>query len=189
MPAAPFLPIKDPEPTEAELKKYWPGIRFTPGVSSKVQERICRFLAKAKWELVVIEKEPDAFLVPFVEDIQRYNEYLKSPEWNRIKGKVLRLHNYQCACCGNRANQVHHRDYRPRVLRGEDMNALVPICKRCHDHVEKARKGKDGRGNWQAGERVLADLLHRQRDEELIAASPILSRSRRAKVHRRKSRA
>lgn len=150
-----FLPIKDPEPTKAEFQKHWPDIRFFPGVSPKVQRSICRSLAKMAWKSAVTEKEPDAFLVPFVKDTERYNEYLNSPEWDRIKGKVLRLHNYQCACCSNRANQVHHRDYRPRVLRGEDMNALIPICKRCHDDVEEARKGT----GWQAGERVLADLL------------------------------
>jgi 5-methylcytosine-specific restriction endonuclease McrA len=84
-----------------------------------------------------------------------YNAYRKSAKWKLIRGKVLRIHNHECACCGAEATEVHHRDYRPRVLEGKDLNALVPLCRSCHDCIEDARKGK----SWNAGEQVLARMV------------------------------
>ena len=131
-----FLPIIDPEPAEAELQEYLQDIKFSRHASS--EKRLS--LAKLVWKSAMSEKDPDAFLVPFVKDNESYNEYLASPEWASIRLEVLRLHDHECACCGEKATQVHHRDYRPRVLRGEDMNALVLVCKRCHELVDKVKR-------------------------------------------------
>jgi hypothetical protein len=113
------------------------------------------------------EEDPDAFLVAYVGWVMTnaaYTAYLASAKWKRIRGTVLRIHNHECACCGAEATEVHHRDYRPRVLEGKDLNALVPVCRSCHKRIEEVRKVESWedvrKGNsWNAGEQVLARMI------------------------------
>ncbi|WP_262267301.1 MULTISPECIES: HNH endonuclease [Microvirga] len=145
---SPILP--DPIPTEDQLKLF--------SVASTGDPRLDRFKAETKWRDVLIERDENAFLVPFVSWIRPaidYNAYLKTPLWKGIKRKVLAKAGRKCACCLQRATEVHHRDYRPRVLAGEDLSPLVPICRSCHDLIENERnKG------WHSGESKLAELVN-----------------------------
>lgn len=146
----------DPEPTPAQLKPF-----LAEWVSAPKALRAAG--ARLSWYGDRQRRDPDLFLVPFVSWLTPiwpgfdYNDYRKSPTWRAIRGEVLQTTNSRCVGCGGRATQVHHRDYRPRVLRGDDLRPLVPVCRACHDTVEDARQ-KDG---WHAGERVLRELAER----------------------------
>ncbi|HEX4302720.1 MAG TPA: HNH endonuclease signature motif containing protein [Rhizomicrobium sp.] len=102
--------------------------------------------------------EPNAFLVPFVPDEKAYNRYRKSAEWQKIRARVISTARGRCRCCGKAANEVHHRDYRPRVLAGADDSALVAVCTDCHRKIHFAEDGQR-RPFWQENERVLAALV------------------------------
>ncbi len=150
--SAPFIldPISpDPISTD-DLLKLFP-------VTNSGDPRLDRFNAEMKWRDALIERDENAFLVPFVTWIRPaidYNAYLKTPLWKGIKGKVLAKAGRKCACCSRRATEVHHRDYRPRVLTGEDLSPLVPVCRPCHNLIETERnKG------WHIGEAKLAQLV------------------------------
>jgi hypothetical protein len=156
MTALPDLP-PDPEPRPADLEPFLADWSSAP---SDLQVRG----ATLSWRLDRQKRDPNGFLVPFVASLEQlvpgfdYNEYRKGALWRAIRKRVLTAAGHTCAGCGARAKQVHHRDYRPRVMSGEDLRPLVAICKTCHDEVERARKEI----GWHAGEAVLADLVERQ---------------------------
>ncbi|QRM34782.1 HNH endonuclease [Microvirga sp. VF16] len=140
----------DPALTDDQLKPYLTS-------SSGVPE-LDRFNAERKWRDALTARDENAFLVPFVNWIRpaiNYLAYLKTPLWEDIKEKVLTRAGGKCACCRQRATEVHHRDYRPRVLAGEDLSPLVPVCRSCHDLIEEERDK-----SWQRGEARLADLVN-----------------------------
>ena len=145
--------ITDPKPTEAEIREQLLRLSGWP-------EGIRRSMGELSWKSREKTRDPNAFLVPFVEDVQGYEEYRRSPTWRRIRKAVLKKAKSVCACCGGKATQVHHRDYRPRVLSGEDLAPLVPLCKSCHKRVhynENERK----RTSWNEAEAVLAEMVAR----------------------------
>jgi 5-methylcytosine-specific restriction endonuclease McrA len=61
------------------------------------------------------------------------NVYLKSDEWKRKRYVVLKRDNWQCAYCGARATQVHHKRYARRNIGKEPIKWLISICKTCHE--------------------------------------------------------
>jgi hypothetical protein len=155
----------DPEPTEAELEP------FLEAVGPCRDETVRHGLAILRWRIQKSQEDPDLFAVPFAGEIRDfagfadYESYLQSPLWRRIRKEVLLASKGKCVGCDNRASEVHHRDYRPRVLAGKDLAALVPVCKSCHDKIEGARKGE----HWGAGERVLYDLVAEKERARLIS--------------------
>jgi len=66
----------------------------------------------------------------------------------------------KCACCPNKATQVHHRCYRPRVLSGEDTSLLIALCATCHKTVDFDERGKVREAH--AKERILAEMFDRE---------------------------
>lgn len=61
---------------------------------------------------------------------QEYNEYLKSPHWQKLRESILQRDNYECQICFNPAEQVHHLTYQHR---GEEyIFELVSLCEACH---------------------------------------------------------
>lgn len=156
----PLLPIPvDPEPTQAVLQRIIQKRKLRP--------RAAEVFAKLNWRSERARRDPDAFLVAFQDWIfdwtewscSNYRQYLETPLWARIRREVLTEAGYRCAGCGSRATQVHHRDYRPRVLRGEDLTALVALCKDCHEN--KVHRAPDGavRHVWQDIELALKTLV------------------------------
>ena len=111
-----------------------------------------RFSGKfSKWE-----QHPDEFLVAFVRDKYWYEkEYLTGALWKSIREGVLKNASYKCACCPANATEVHHRDYRPRVLSGDDISPLVALCRRCHRWIDEVK----GKYSWNEFERLLAELV------------------------------
>ena len=60
-----------------------------------------------------------------------YQEYLKSPEWQQLRLKVLQRDRHTCqGCLAARATEVHHRSY--GHVRREFCFELISLCDACH---------------------------------------------------------
>jgi hypothetical protein len=70
-----------------------------------------------------------------------YNDYLKSDLWKAIRQRCFDTFGKLCHFCGNTAMQIHHDRYDERVIMGEDLSALYPVCGSCHTAGEYARNG------------------------------------------------
>jgi hypothetical protein len=143
----------DPEPSEQELASLIADHRVD---GTPYQQRS---FAEVLWKADRQRKHPDDFLVAFFFCDWERKDYLASPLWKGIRRDVLRAADHKCACCGGRATQVHHRDYRPRVPAGLDLSPLVALCASCHKFIHK--DGPEFR-NWHETEHILASLVARQ---------------------------
>jgi|SRR5579859_25572 len=147
----------DPEPTDAEIeeildrnKARWTG-----------EDRYLKIFARLSWKVDLKRRDENAFLVPFATEVPGYETYLQSDLWADIRARVIRAAGGNCPCCPRRASEVHHRDYRPRVLSGEDLTPLVAICKPCHKKVHY--DGRKKRESWNETEAVLAEMVAQRR--------------------------
>lgn len=61
-----------------------------------------------------------------------YEEYMRSPEWRRVRRRYFRSKLPQgCQGCGARQNlHLHHKTY--ERLGHEELTDLVPVCQVCH---------------------------------------------------------
>lgn len=75
-----------------------------------------------------------------------YAAYLKSPLWARIKRKVFE--NCNTCVCGQPATQAHHRSYKRQYLlgKGQWWRFIVPVCRKCHRHIEFDNTAKTSLG-------------------------------------------
>ncbi|WP_336966314.1 HNH endonuclease [Sphingobium aquiterrae] len=148
----------DPVPSEEDLSPYL-ARKFT------VRPDKWRALAEMHWKLDFRERNPDAFVIPFAEDafpaigFLSYKSYQASALWKSIRREELLKAGGRCAACSERPDTIHHRDYRPRVLRGEDRNALIALCKSCHTKVH--RDGERRERSWDESEQVLREIVIR----------------------------
>lgn len=78
-----------------------------------------------------------------------YADYLQSELWASIRGTVL-CGDPACVGCGRPATQVHHENYDIPVLLGEYLQALHPICGRCHRSIEFSLKRHHKLPPWAA---------------------------------------
>lgn len=63
-----------------------------------------------------------------------YYDYLKSPQWQTVRGAALKRANYQCEKCKSAKNlEVHHITY--KRLGYELPEDLIVLCKDCHENV------------------------------------------------------
>jgi hypothetical protein len=76
-------------------------------------------------------------------DHDTYSDYLKSPEWLAIRNSVLDKRP-KCELCGCNAEQVHHDSYDGLVMSGAVTDALVSLCRKCHEAIEFDGKRKLG---------------------------------------------
>lgn len=160
----------DPEPTNDEviaLIRHRP-VRAMIGFSA-AETRLADFppktaprLARFVWRADRRGTDPDAFRIHFSTGIMAfpdgerdYDEYLGTSLWHRISERVRTAARGKCACCPGPATQVHHRDYRPRVLRGADDTPLVPLCAGCHGAVHMCE-------SWDEEEVTLAEMVRRE---------------------------
>jgi hypothetical protein len=78
-------------------------------------------------------------------------EYLRSEEWKQLRSKVM-TPGVKCVKCGKKATDPHHMRYRHIFdVRPED---LVPLCRPCHELVERAK-----RVGMIASEHALEDVM------------------------------
>jgi hypothetical protein len=145
----PLEPIpSDAEPTRRELKQF-----IEPNM---MPARLRNAYAAFQWRIEKREQHPDKFLVAYVMNKDWYEEeYLNGALWKSIRKRVLTNASHKCTCCPAKAPEVHHRDYRPRVLSGDDISPLVALCRKCHRRIDEV-KGKE---SWNESERLLAELV------------------------------
>lgn len=99
-------------------------------VATLTPEEIRRKLAQLREEL---RRKPGIAKDVMLMDYQA--EYLSSPLWRKIKGRVLARDNKKCVFCEGPAQTVHHRSYDRDVLEGKADQMLVSLCDPCHDFV------------------------------------------------------
>ena len=68
-----------------------------------------------------------------------HREYLKSPLWKDIRGKVLEQFGEICAKCGEHGTDVHHLTYE-RVGGNELIEDLQVLCRECHEATHAIEK-------------------------------------------------
>jgi hypothetical protein len=173
----PDLP-RNPHPTGAELAIHQSDLPLAASSALQGSHDPRRGLAILRWRVALANKHPDALLVPiatairqFPEEIATYDEYVASPLWVSIREKVLAAAGTKCTCCPRPATEVHHRDYRPRVLRGDDLAPLVALCRDCHHMVDKLPNGRS-REVWTETEAILAEMV--RREDARLAATEVL---------------
>lgn len=154
----PLSPILDRQPTAADLAPYIARYERWMVDDAVGRPLIIQNMAELSWRADVRRADPNAFLVPYASSVTNYGAYLRSPEWQNIRRRKLAAVVYDCECCGHQATQVHHRDYRPRVLSGEDLSPLVALCRQCHYTIEYDDAGRK-RDLWRDKERILAMLM------------------------------
>lgn len=69
-----------------------------------------------------------------------YLAYLESDLWKQIRGRVLDYPRTLCRC-RRVATQVHHARYDARTMRGDDLSALMPVCRDCHGRGSVTKGG------------------------------------------------
>jgi len=151
----PLIP-PEPEPTEKEIDAQLQKHKFSETLSLKMQTKAAAFFWRADQKI----KNPDLFWWPFAPEAAWYDKYLVSDEWLQISEKVKQEAGYKCACCSKKAENVHHRCYRPRVLSGEDTSLLIALCEKCHKTVDFDANGKSRDAN--SKERVLREMFDRE---------------------------
>lgn len=71
----------------------------------------------------------------------KYQAYLRSPEWQIRRGKVLARSRGMCESCGDRpAREVHHLTY--KHLGREPLWDLRAVCEPCHAYLTEVQQQK-----------------------------------------------
>lgn len=148
-----WTPTKKQIETELRKQTYTTFHKSSP----KEMEMERKLAALVCWD-EQRRKFPDSFWHPFAPS--GYGAYLKSDAWRRISRKIKAEAGNKCACCPNKATQVHHRCYRPRVLSGEDTSLLIALCATCHKTVDCDERGKPR--DSLSKERTLAEMFDRE---------------------------
>jgi hypothetical protein len=69
-----------------------------------------------------------------------YNDYLKSPEWSKLRGMVLDMARHRCQLCNSGDKlHVHHRVYDARWGE-ESTDDLTALCESCHHLFHQAQQ-------------------------------------------------
>jgi len=76
---------------------------------------------------------------------EEYRRYLRSDEWKEKRKEFLESEDYECEVCGERANQVHHKNY--DSIYEEEKDDVEVLCKECHIDREE-EKGNDMVGEY-----------------------------------------
>ncbi len=72
-----------------------------------------------------------------------YRAYLGSDLWREIRARVFANRGRACWVCRVRwAPIVHHRSYSRENLSGRSIRGMVPVCGKCHQHIETFPGGK-----------------------------------------------
>jgi hypothetical protein len=71
-----------------------------------------------------------------------YQEYIDSDLWSIIRKEILSRDACFCRICGKRGYEVHHFTYSKDILLGKRPEALITLCRDCHQHLEYDEKIK-----------------------------------------------
>lgn len=70
-----------------------------------------------------------------------YDDYIKSPEWKKLRLRVLSKAGYKCSLCGRSAEHVHHLYY-PKRYEDDKIKYLIAVCKDCHIAIHEEGRWK-----------------------------------------------
>jgi hypothetical protein len=63
--------------------------------------------------------------------VRRYDDYLRSRAWQRVRSRYRRVRPWRCGICGATDRlELHYRTY--ERLGAEQLDDLVPLCDDCH---------------------------------------------------------
>lgn len=66
----------------------------------------------------------------------RYNRYLRSPKWRKLRRRVLERCHYRCERCRKaKATEVHHKTY--ARMGDELLSDLMGVCRKCHRAIHE----------------------------------------------------
>ncbi len=72
-------------------------------------------------------------------DQRTYPEYLRSNHWKFTRSKILERDKYLCVVCSEKAEEVHHINYKNWLdVLDED---LISVCEECHCKIHLAIDG------------------------------------------------
>lgn len=70
---------------------------------------------------------------------------IRKDGWLKIRKEILLRDNYICQNCGNKANEVHHRDgsasNKSRKIANNNLENLISVCHRCNILLDLKRFG------------------------------------------------
>ena len=74
---------------------------------------------------------------------EKYQAYLKSPEWAEVRQLVLERDNYRCRCCGRTEDQtkltVHHSTYQNLYNEKNHLEDLITLGNECHIAIHRVK--------------------------------------------------
>ena len=69
---------------------------------------------------------------------KKYNAYLSTTKWKKLRDIVLARDGYKCIECQNTENLIiHHLNY--DTIFSETMDCLVVLCRFCHEKIHKKK--------------------------------------------------
>lgn len=78
----------------------------------------------------------------------KYEQYLKSEWWKKIRTEKLYEATHKCAVCASLKNlNVHHNMY--DRLGHEELSDLVVLCEDCHELFHKRMESRQRQQKWQ----------------------------------------
>lgn len=117
-------------------------------------------------------------------------DYLVSPLWRSIRGRILARDRNTCQACGRMADTVHHKSYDREVLTGNRDVDLISLCNSCHESIEFSWNGTAKVKNTlkKANEKLAWLISHRSKTPPPQANLPPLtirpSRKKQKRVNR-----
>ena len=66
----------------------------------------------------------------------KYQGYLKSNRWKKIREEVFVRDNFICKDCGEIATEVHHTDY-DFLWTEKEKDFCISVCNKCHKKIHK----------------------------------------------------
>lgn len=93
------------------------------------------------WSIPKSDEEWHQFLQRETERLAAmpYPEYLRSPEWGRVRAVAYTAANHRCQVCNSKGElHVHHRTYKRRGA--ESLGDLVVLCSNCHELFHRHRR-------------------------------------------------
>ena len=78
--------------------------------------------------------------------MDKYAEYINSPEWRKKREERLKYDNYHCRACGSTEDlECHHVTY--DHFGDEPIEDLITLCKECHSAITNSIRERRYRKN------------------------------------------
>ena len=115
---------------------------------------------------------------------EEYSDYLRSPEWQKLRSKRLEIDGYKCQRCGRPFDlQVHHLFY-PSELGTEDpYRDLITLCDVCHELVEHQKQ--EFRNNKNTKREIQRKREEEERQKRLEEFDRMIAENRRRAEERK----